>query len=714
MLIRRKNKLLALKHFIHISLLFISFLPIVFGQVNDSSDVIDSDLETQFTIENLIEDADVQEFNFDTEFERFETYRNNKLDINRCSREQLINLGLLTEIQVQAFLNYRKRFGQIFSFYEMINIPTFDLTTARRILPFLSIDLEKEREAFNLKRAFKYSKNEVFLRYQRILEQQAGYFPKDSISDPAYLGSPDKMYLRYRLSYKDRLSIGLTMEKDPGEQWLNNFSQKSRIKLPDYFSLHLFAKDINRYIKAVALGDFQIFIGQGLTMWGGFGVRKSPASLNIKRFSPTLRPYTSVNESVFMRGAAATFEFGKINKLEATVFASHRFRDANISVTDSSDDASLDVLQISSLQESGSHRTLNELSDKNSTQFISSGAVVKYKGENWQLGAHLVHNYLSDSLNRIPQLYQNYQFTGKHNLMAGVDYAFLYKNLQFFGETAISQNGGMATLNGLLAALDEKLSIALLQRYYDKKYQSLTGNAFGESANTNNESGLYLGINSNIASGLTLNGYFDIFRFPWLRSSVDGPSKGHEFLLKLEYAKSYRWSVFAQYRFEEKQSNQSENTTPIDYLIFKKRQNLRFNFRYRINSEFEMRSRVEFSYYRDALVNRGFMVYQDLVWSPKFMPLKAQMRYALFDAEDYETRIYAYENDLLYSFSVPALSGRGSRFYINLNYDVNRSVSIWLKFAQTWYADRTVISSGNEEIQGNKRSEIKAQIRVTF
>jgi hypothetical protein len=108
------------------------------------------------------------------------------------------------------------------------------------------------------------------------------------------------------------------------------------------------------------------------------------------------------------------------------------------------------------------------------------------------------------------------------------------------------------------------------------------------------------------------------------------------------------------------------------------------------------------------------MIYQDLVWSPKFMPLKAQMRYALFDAEDYETRIYAYENDLLYSFSVPALSGRGSRFYINLNYDVNRSVSIWLKFAQTWYADRTVISSGNEEIQGNKRSEIKAQIRVTF
>jgi hypothetical protein len=52
-----------------------------------------------------------------------------------------------------------------------------------------------------------------------------------------------------------------------------------------------------------------------------------------------------------------------------------------------------------------------------------------------------------------------------------------------------------------------------------------------------------------------------------------------------------------------------------------------------------------------------------------------------------------------------------TRVKLTLN---NRLVSIWLKFAQTCYSDRTVIHSGNEEIQGNKRSEIKAQLRVTF
>jgi hypothetical protein len=684
------------------------------AQVADSSDVLDSDNETQFAIENLIEDADLQEFDFDTEFERLEIYRKNPLDINNCSKEQLNAFGLLTEIQIQALLNYRKRFGQIFSFYEMQNIPTFDQNIVKRMLPYLTIDMSKDIEQLNFKRAFKYSKNQVFIRYQRILENQDGYTASSPGESPAYSGSPDKLYARYRMTYKDRMSLGITMEKDAGESWLTPFSPKAAIPLPDYFSAHFYLKDVNKYVKALAIGDYQVFFGQGLTMWGGFGVRKGANTLNIKRFSPSLRPYTSVNEALYMRGAAATFEFGKLNKIETTVFASHRFRDANISLADTSDDASLDVLQISSLQESGLHRTTNELADKNSTQFFSTGAEFKYRAENWQIGARLVYNRLSDSLDRDPKLYQKYQFTGLENLMASVDYSYLYKNLQLFGETAVSQNGGIATLNGMLLAMDERLGFSLVQRYYDKKYQSLTGNAFGEGSNINNESGVYVGINSNIANGLNLSGYFDVFSFPWLRSVADAPAKGHEYLLRLDYAPTYKWSVYAQYRFEEKQVNKSENLTPIDYLIFTKRQSLRLNFRYRVNSEFELRSRAEFSFFNDGIENRGFMLYQDFVWSPAFAPLKAHFRIAVFDAVDYDTRIYTYENDLLYSFSVPALSGRGTRFYINLSYRINRNWSVWLKFAQTWYSDRNVISSGTEEILGNTRSEIRAQVRFSF
>ncbi len=672
---------------------------------------LDTDSETQILIENLVEDADAQEFDFDTEFENLEVYRRNPLDINQATRDDLTALGLLSDLQIQALLNYRRRMGQIYSPYELQGVPAFDKTTIFKILPYIGMEATKAQEAFSWKKAFKYSRNQVFLRYQRVLENADGFIADDSLSDPEFLGSPDKIYARYRMTYKDRMSLGLTLEKDQGEQFLTQFSQNDSIRLPDYYSAHFYVKDLNNWVKAVAIGDYQVYFGQGLTMWGGFGIRKGAATLNIKRISNTIRPYTSVNEALFMRGAAATFGG---EKWEASVFASHRFRDANVALADTLDDAFLDVQRVSSLQETGFHRTNNELQDKNSIRKITTGANIQYRSDTWRVGANLVYNRLSDSLQRRGDLYQQYIFNGQSLLNASVDYALAHRNLQFFGETAVSDNGGLATMNGLLAALDPRVSMALLHRYYGRNYQTLTGNAFAEGTNPNNETGTYLGLNAALGSGLTFSGYFDIFRFPWLRSNVDAPSKGYEYFMRLDYRPNYDWGIYVQYRFEEKQGNRSANETPIDYLIFRKRQNARIHLRYRMTDEFEIRTRAEVSFFQDQEASRGFMMYQDLVWAPAAMPFKAQMRIAVFDTEDYDTRIYAYENDMLYVFSVPAYYGRGTRFYLNMSYKFNRNVSFWLRYSQTYFADRDVISSGNNEIQGNTRSEIKAQIRVKF
>jgi len=377
-------------------------------------------------------------------------------------------------------------------------------------------------------------------------------------------------------------------------------------------------------------------------------------------------------------------------------------------------DDSFEVLEISSLQLSGLHRTENELEDKNSLQQITTGANMTYKANTWRIGANIVYNRLSDSLVRTPRLYQKYAFNGQSLLNASLDYNLAYKNLQFFGETAVSDNGGLATINGLTAALDEKVSMALIYRNYAKNYQTLTGNAFGESSGTNNEKGLYMGLNANLGRGLSFSGYFDLFVFPWLRSNIDAPSKGHEYFVRLDYQPAYRWNLYFQYRFEQKEGNRSDNATPYDYLINKKRQNARIHFRYRLSREWEIRSRAELSFYEDHEFSKGFMMYQDLVWSARFAPLKVQTRFAIFGTEDYDTRIYAYENDVLYAFSVPAYYGRGSRFYINTSYKFNRKLTLWVRYAQTYWADRDEISSGQNLILGNTRSELKVQLRLKF
>jgi hypothetical protein len=59
--------------------------------------------------------------------------------------------------------------------------------------------------------------------------------------------------------------------------------------------------------------------------------------------------------------------------------------------------------------------------------------------------------------------------------------------------------------------------------------------------------------------------------------------------------------------------------------------------------------------------------------------------------------------------------GLGSRYYFNLKYNLNNHLSIWFKFAQTIYGDgRRTIGSGNDEIAGNRKSDIRFLLRYKF
>ncbi|MCH2046411.1 MAG: helix-hairpin-helix domain-containing protein, partial [Saprospiraceae bacterium] len=243
---------------------------------------LDDNNSAQFLIENLVEENDSEEFDLDTQFEYLEGFAANPLDINNAKPEDLEQLGLLSAIQIQALMNYRKRFGQLYSPYELQGVPVFDMQTIRKILPYISFSASKEKDKLNFKRMFKYSKNQVFLRYQQILEKQDGFV---DTTGTYYLGSPDKWYLRYNMSYKNKMSMGVTLEKDAGEQFLNPLSGQSNARFIDYFSAHFYLRDLSKNVKAVAIGDYRVYFGQGLTAWDGFRIRKGVDVLNIKRIS---------------------------------------------------------------------------------------------------------------------------------------------------------------------------------------------------------------------------------------------------------------------------------------------------------------------------------------------------------------------------------------------------------------------------------------------
>ena len=103
--------------------------------------------------------------------------------------------------------------------------------------------------------------------------------------------------------------------------------------------------------------------------------------------------------------------------------------------------------------------------------------------------------------------------------------------------------------------------------------------------------------------------------------------------------------------------------------------------------------------------SKGFSLCQDVNYSFVRIPVTVWFRYCLFDTDDWASRIYAYENDLLYSFSIPALSGRGSRSYLLIKWKIADMTELRIKYG---------ITSVFSETSWKDTDEIKMQFRVSF
>ena len=92
----------------------------------------------------------------------------------------------------------------------------------------------------------------------------------------------------------------------------------------------------------------------------------------------------------------------------------------------------------------------------------------------------------------------------------------------------------------------------------------------------------------------------------------------------------------------------------------------------------------------------------------------ANVRLQYFETDGYDSRLYAYENDVLYAVSLPAYSGKGFRTYAIARYGINRNLDLWVRYARTQLSNVNTIGSGTDQINAPHRSEVKAQIRYQF
>ncbi|MDB4655622.1 helix-hairpin-helix domain-containing protein [Flavobacteriales bacterium] len=696
-----------IKYGLILVLLFGSIL--VFGQDTEQESIIQRRIET---IAELLGEGD-EALDYNTLLDELLYFSENPININNTTPNELAQLPMLDDIAIANLWSHIETNGKLLNVYELQGVDGFDLNTIRQVQPFIKVSENPEASKFSFKEMMKEGTHELILRYQQVLNEQEGYTAiDDSVlresPNRRYLGSQQKYYARYRFKYSNKVSWGLTMEKDAGEEFFKG-SMKQGF---DFYSGHLFVKNIGK-LKAAALGDFQAQFGQGLVFWSGLAFGKSSDGVSIKRNARGLSPYTSVDENRFLRGGGATLQFGKI---EVTAFGSYKLLDANVA-------AQLDTLSeeeqtVSSIFSFGFHRTPGELEDRQALSEAVYGGNVSYKGRRLSLGITAVGYNFSKPIQRSSQLYNLNEFSGKQNSNFGLDYSYVWKNFHFFGEFALSQNLGFATINGLFMTIDPKVTLTAMVRHFQPKYQAVYANGVAESSRMNNETGYYLGFNIQPFKHWILNGFFDVFRFPWLRFQVNGPSIGYEAVGQLIYRPSREFEVYFRFRQKNKQLTESAafSSEPIRGIEDERRSYYRLNLSYSLSKSVKLRSRVEYSRYQrgDRELDEGFMVYQDFIYKPLSFPVSFNVRLAYFDTESYNSRIFAYESDVLYAYSFPAYFYRGMRTYLNVRYDISRNVSAWFRVANSFFSNRENVGSGLEQTPSNHRTDIKVQLRLKF
>jgi len=640
-------------------------------------------------------------------------YSRHPLNLNKAEADDLKELLLFSDLQIEHLIRYRMLFGKLLNIYELQAVPLWNLNLIKQVLPYITVKDDTDiLENFKQQRI--NGTQRLTIKSSMVLEKAKGFQRRvaDSVQDNQYLGSRNRLNVRYTYKYKNLLQWGLLADKDAGEQL---FSGKQTSGF-DFYSLHFFVRKTG-IIKALALGDYSVNMGQGLIQWQSLAFKKNANITAVKRQSPVLRPYTSSGEFNFHRGAGITLER---KKWEITGFLSNRKHSSN---------AGIDSLSrkeyVSSLISNGYHRTHNELADKNNIRQITYGGCLRYSTGLLQVAMNMVNYTFSRPLQKKDQPYNLFALKGSSMANYSVDYNYTYRNLHFFGEAAMDKYGNKALLHGLMISPDQFVNAAIVHRAIDKRYLSLYSNAFTENIMPVNEKGLYAGISVAPSALIQMEAYMDVFHFPWLKYRVDAPSSGKEYFIQLTYTPAKNAEIYTRFKSELKPLNRSGSDLTMRVVDPVLKQNWRIHAVIPLNRNILIRNRCEVMWYDKHGQNKeqGFLLFSDIIYKPPLQSISATMRLLYFETEGYNSRMYAFENDVLSDYSVPAIFDKGLRYYVNFKWDMSQTwkrtnktpgVEFAAGLAQTVYRDKATIGSGLDKIRGNKKTEVKFQLLITL
>ena len=697
-----------------ILILFIIFITgDLFSQVIDTNKIVrdttrisgdttnlNSERQEEKLLENFQDDVEDSKL-----LDLLDYLESNPYELNTVTQEELVQIPFLNSILVSNIMKYRQSVGGFKTKKDLLSVEGMTQNIYDDIKIYVYIrnskyDYIQFDDGKTLKEGYRNKTNLIKnldiryrTRFQQQLQPSAGYLNGD------YLGPRYKVYNNLRATYnnsKYSLEGNLIFEKDPGETDWNDFTT-GYVELRDY-----------SFIKEAIVGDYSLGFGQGLAMWSSLGFSKGSESVSTTNKSGIgVKSYTSTNESQFFRGGAAQMRLGKFDVI---AFVSSNYYDASIDTT---------LNEVSSFYFDGYHRTITERNKANSVKENIFGSRAVYSYNSIRLGAtYWTSNFSKPfSTDSIRQLFS---FTGDKANMLGFDYDIVVKNMNIYGEFARSQSGSIAGIGAVEFAFLDIGNLVFLYRDYPIDFAPIHSFGFGEkNGNTQNERGLYTGISLKPLKGLSINAYYDQFKFPYRSYFEPVPLTGNDFLTFVEW--QVNKSLYTSFRFKNKNVEESITITDefgrdIKEVATKNQMNIRVGFEYEISNNIMVKSRYDYvyvSYNQFGTNEKGNMFYSDV----RFIPvngLSVSFRLAFFSSDGWNSRLYEYEADIKGVMSNYALYGQGSRWYIMTNWRPFNSAELSAKYSVTYKEGVTSMGTGNDMINGNMDNRLNLMLELLF
>lgn len=613
----------------------------------------------------------------------------NPMDVNRLSRDDLERLVFLTDRQREDIAEYVDRYGPVRTVGELAMVGSLDATLCRLLQCFLYAGEPVQKHALPpLDTIMKRSRNELTAMAAVPLYTRDGYLKG---KEKGYLGPKYKHWARYRWSYGRQLEAGLTASQDAGEPF---FTGRNRWGY-DFYSFYVALRNVGKVKTAVA-GRYRLRLGMGLVLNTDLSLGKTIALTSVGRTANTLRPHSSRSEASYLQGAAATVAVARGTEL--TAFFSHRLVDATLNG---------DSATVKTLLQTGYHRTRSEMDRRRNTRQTAGGASLSFRSGPWR--AALTGMAVAFNRRLKPDTsvaWRRYAAVGRTFANASLTYSYTSPLLQVAGETAVGTTGGLAALHTIGVAPSARLDLTLVHRYYSYRYRSLLASSFSDGGSVNNEHGVLLAVAWRPLDALALSAYADYARSAWPRYLISLPSHTWDSQLAATLTLG-SLALNARYRLRRRQRDNATHTA----LTPRTEQRLRLSATLD-RTAWHLATRADLAVSATDSTSRGWMLTQSGGMTARWLTADAWLAY--FHTDSYDSRLYAYERGLLYSFAFPMFYGEGLRYGLRLRADISRRAMVMARCTVTDYFDRSAIGSGLQRIARSSQTDLELQLRLKF